>query len=91
MRKKIFWKIKAKENPWPVYAGMNLHTQPLSLRTWVGFQKPMKDKLSALMLRFGTNNTSSGSHFKSLFSQYKTIHGNFSRDRENPKGKPKIH
>ena len=34
---------------------MNLHTQPLSMRTQVGFQKPMKDKLSALMLRFGTN------------------------------------
>ena len=34
----------------------------MDLRTQLGFQKPMKCKFSALMLRFGTNHTLSGSH-----------------------------
>ena len=45
------------------YACTNLHTQ-------LGFYKPMKGKLSALMLRFGMNLTSFGSRSKPLFSQY---------------------
>ena len=36
-----------------VYVGTNLHTQ-------LRFQKPMKDKFFALMLRFGMNPTLSG-------------------------------
>ena len=46
-----------------VYGGTDLRTQ-------LGFQKPMKDKFSTLMLRFGMNFTSSGSLSKPLFSHY---------------------
>ena len=42
MSKKIyFWKIKDKGNPRPTYASISLHKQ-------LGFQKPMKNKFSAL-------------------------------------------
>ena len=46
------------------YADMILHTHS-------EFQKPKQDKFFALMLRFGTNLTSSGRRSKPLFSHYK--------------------
>ena len=42
-----------------------------NLRMQLGFLKPMKGKFSTLMLRFGMNPISSGSHSKPPFSQYK--------------------
>ena len=45
------------------YASTNLCMQ-------LGFQKPMKNKYFALILTFGTNLTTSGSHYKPLFSHY---------------------
>ena len=67
------------------YASTNLCMQ-------LGFQKPMKNKYFALMLTFGTNLTTSGSHYKPhIFSLYKAKHGTFSKHIETPKGKSKIH
>ena len=41
------------------------------LRTQLGFQKHMKDKFSTIMGRFGMNPTSSVSHSKPHFFNYK--------------------
>ena len=67
-----------------VYEGTNLRTQ-------LEFQKPMKGKFSALMLRFGTNPTSSGTYSKSLFSHYIKPYMAPFQNTENLKGEPKIH
>ena len=61
------------------------------MRTHARVLETMKGKFSALKLRFGMNLTSSGGHSTPIFSITKAIHGTFSRDTENPKGKPKIH
>ena len=45
------------------YIGTDLHTQ-------LGFQKPMKDKFSTLMLRFEMNPTSSRSRSRLPISHY---------------------
>ena len=85
-------KIKGQTNPRPAYAGLMHAYVGMDLHTHLGFQKPMKDKFFALMLRFGTNLTLSGSRSKPLFfSIYKGIRDTFSKHTENPKGKPKIH
>ena len=56
--------------PEPAYVGLMNAYVGTDLHTQLGFQKPMKDKFSTLMLRFGTNPTSYESHSKPLFSHY---------------------
>ena len=56
------------------------------------FQRGMKGKFFALKLRFGMNPTSSRSRSKFPFFNYiKPYMVYFKGDRENPKGKHKIH
>ena len=53
-----------------VYAGLMHAYVSTNLRTQLGYQKLIKDKFSALMLRFRMNLISSKSHSKPLFSHY---------------------
>ena len=62
-----------------------------NLRMQLGFQKPMKDKFFALILRFGMNFTSFGSRSKPLFSHYIKPYMASFQNIENFKGKLKIH
>ena len=54
----------------PTYTGLMHAYASTNLRTHQGFQKPIRGKFSALMLRFGTNLTSFRSRSKLLFSHY---------------------
>ena len=56
--------------PTPAYAGIVHAYAGTYMRMQLRFQKPMKDKFFVLMLRFGMNPTSFGSHSKPLFSHY---------------------
>ena len=56
--------------PAPAYTGLMHMYTVTDLRMHLGFQKPIKGKFFALLLRFGTNPTSFGSRSKPLFSHY---------------------
>ena len=58
------------------------------LRTQQGFHKPIKDKFSVLILRFGKNPILCRSRSKPLFSHY--IKPYMTPFQNNPKGKLKI-
>ena len=57
------------------------------LRMHREFQKPKKDKFSALMLRFGTNPTSSESRSKPLFYTITSLTWYIFKTHRNPIGK----
>ena len=64
------------------YMGMHAHTK---------VPKNMNGKFIAFKTWFGTNFTSSGSHSKPLFSNYKKPYMVPFHHIENPKGNHKIH
>ena len=87
----LFWKVKGQGNPQPAYAGLMHAYAGTNLCAQLGFQKPMKNKFFALILRFGMNFTSFGSRSKPLFSHYIKPDRAPLQNTENLKGKLKIH
>ena len=76
----------------PAHVGL-MHTYVgTDLCSQLEFQKPMKDKFSALKIEIWNESYIVWEPFQTfIFQLYKALHGVFQKHIENLKGKPKIH